>query len=183
MSNKLYGGKRIMFFYIDKRQDAGLFILKTKHMQTSNKKMIISSMIIALSALFFSFTKLPGGDSFEIYLNKKMVMQQYVAQMTGPKQLVLSQSNANDQLDIYYSHCGQIGTDRTITIKDAQNKVIKTWHFPNASASNKAMSVKAKELLDLQKSGTNLQLFYSSHELPEGRLLATVAKESGVRRV
>lgn len=154
-------------------------------MQTCNKKKMISlTSLVALPLMFLSFSTLPGGDSYEIYLNKKLVMQQYVAVSKGVKQIVLNQGNYNDEIDVYYSHCGTLGKDRSITLKDANNKVIKTWQFANTTGNNKAMNMKAKDILSLQKTnGGNLQLYYASQELPAGRLLASIVKENPVKKI
>lgn len=154
-------------------------------MQTLNKKKITGfTSLVALSLMFLSFSSRPGGDSYEIYLNKKLVMQQYVAALKGSKQIALNEGNYNDDIDVYYSHCGVLGKERSIMIKDAGNKVIKTWQFANASGNNKGMNIKAKDILALQKTnGGNLQLYYASQELPGGRLLASIVKENPVRKI
>jgi hypothetical protein len=132
-------------------------------------------LLISVCTTLFSFSAGKGGESFEIYLNGKMAIQQYVAMQKGIKSIQLDQSLSNDELTIYYSHCGKTGTDRTITIKDGQNRALKAWRFPNDAATRAAMNCKVKDILSLQKNGSaELNLYYSSRELPEGRLLASV---------
>jgi hypothetical protein len=132
-------------------------------------------LLAAFCTTLFSFSMKKGGDSFEVYLNGKMVFQQYVSMHQGVKSLQLNQSLYNDEVTVYYNHCGKTGTDRVITIKDGENKILKTWHFPNDAANPSAMNCKVKEIMNLQKnSGSNLGLYYASREIPEGRLLATV---------
>jgi hypothetical protein len=131
-------------------------------------------LLVSLCTSLFSFSASKGGDSFEIYLDGKMAIQQYVTMQQGIKSLQLDQSLYNDELTIYYSHCGKTGTDRSITLKDAQNRVLKIWHFPNDAASHSPMSCKVKDVLGLQKNNSALNLYYSSRELPAGRLLASV---------
>ena len=127
-----------------------------------------------LSVTLFSFSLFPGGDHFEVYLNKKLVFQQNVSQSSSLKALALDQRNVNDQVDVFYSHCGKIGSKRVITIKDGK-KVVKQWRFAEASG-NKFMSIGAKEILTYQNKNADrkLNLYYSSHEIPEGRLLASI---------
>jgi hypothetical protein len=131
-------------------------------------------LLVVLATMNYSFTTVPGGDSFEVYLNNKLLFQQYVAKKEGVKSIQLDKSNYNDEINVYYHHCGQTGTGRIISLRDAQNKELKVWHFSDA---NTAMSCKVKEIMSLQKLNTNNQinLYYSSKELPQGRLLATVA--------
>ena len=135
-----------------------------------------SLLMLAFCAMLLSFSTV-GGDHFEIYLNKKLVVEQYVSQTSGVKSLVLKKSDANSQLDVYYSHCGKIGNERTIVIKDGQKNVLKKLRF--ADGDDKFMSCKVKDILNVQKNeDTRLYLYYSSKQLPEGRLLASIAGET-----
>jgi hypothetical protein len=161
------------------------FSLK-KFFMTSNSMAIgLRSFLILFSATLFSFSPKKGGDSFEIWLNGKRVLQQYVHVAKGVQTLHLTPVSDNDKLDIYYSHCGQIGNSRYITIKDEKNHAIKVWKFIDAAGGNTAMSFKVKDILGLKKNRTDkLGLYYSSHQLPEGRLLAIIdsENETGVAR-
>jgi hypothetical protein len=146
-------------------------------MQTINKKPIATAgVLLAVCATLLSFSSLPGADKFEIYLNNKLVLEHFVTQTTNVQYLTLHQSNYNDKIDIQYSHCGVSGKDRKIIIRDGQNKVLKTWQFDNAKGSENKMSWKVNEIMDLKKGKerASFKLYYSSRELPEGRLLATV---------
>jgi len=124
----------------------------------------------------FSFSKVKGGDYFEIYLNNKLVVQQVLRSDKNVKQLSLQQSNYKDQLKVVYSECGRIGQERKITIKDGQNRVLKQWSFVNGTKSAKEMIVNVKDILDLKKGDAVLQLIYSSRELPKGQVLASITK-------
>lgn len=148
--------------------------------QNNSRSLVTSSLLIALCATIFSFsTAKNGGDSFEIYLNGKLVLQQALYNNKEVKSLQLTQSSENDKVDIYYSHCGQTGKNRTITIKDGQNRLLKEWHFADATGKN-AMSFKLKDILSLQNKNDNrLNLYYSSKELPDGRLLASINAVKG----
>lgn len=143
-------------------------------METINKKTVVAILLIAISATLSSFSPAPGGDKFELYINNKLVVEHFVSHRAITKTVTLFPGNYNNKIDVYYSHCGQTGKDRSIIVKDAQNKVIKKWDFADASGSNRAMSLKGKDLMDLQKKNQTLQLYYSSKELPEGKLLASV---------
>ena len=127
-------------------------------------------------ATLFSFTKPFGGEGFEIYLNNKLVLQHYGTPTKIVKNLQLDESSYNDQLTIKYHHCGRVGKNRTITLKDEKNNVLKQWSFANANDATNAMTCKVKDIIDLQKKNgsTTINLFYSSSELPDGRLLAAL---------
>lgn len=136
--------------------------------------------VLALLTTFFSFSANKGGEGFEIYLNSKLVLQQFGNQMNTVKNIQLDQRFSDDQLVIKYHHCGQVGKNRSIVIKDAGNNILKEWKFANTSAaslpsSDVAMYCKVKDILSLQKSNPGkLGLYYSSSELPKGRLLANI---------
>ena len=134
----------------------------------------MATCVVSLSILFFSFSTRMGGDSFEIYVNGKLVVQHYVAVTKGVENLQLGQSFSNGRIDVYYSHCGHVGNSRSITIRNAQNQVLKQWKFPDVQTKS-PMSCEVKDILALQKNkDSKLNLYYSSKELPEGRLLVSI---------
>lgn len=146
----------------------------------------ITSTIAATALMLFasftllSFTNNKGGEGFEIYLNSKLVLQQFGSQLNNVKNLQLDQSSPNDELTIKYHHCGQVGKNRTITIKDGQNKILKEWHFADVSKGSAAMTCKVKDIVGLKKgNGTvTLNLYYTSSELPKGKQLVSLVVES-----
>jgi hypothetical protein len=147
--------------------------------KTHCKPLAVRSLVLtALCAMLFSFSVNPGADSFTIYLDNTLMLEQYVTRNAVTKTLPLNESSGGETLKIYYSHCGKTGKDREISIRDGQNKALKTWHFPDAAEGASAgMNCRLKEVLALQKTGKNmiLSLVYSSKELPDGRLLANIA--------
>ena len=133
-----------------------------------------SLMLIPLSAILFAFSPAPGGDSFTIYLNDKLLVQQYVHADKSVKTISLYSVNANDELKVNYSHCGKIGTSRRIVFKD-QTKPLKEVRFSNVTGDAlPTMSCKVKDIIALQKTG-KINLVYISDELPEGKTLATLS--------
>ena len=145
----------------------------------NGNSMAVKALIIAGCLAFFSFASPRGGDSFEIWLNGRMVLQQFVHVSKGVQTLQLNGSSENDRLEVYYRHCGQIGKNRYMTIQDESGHALKVWKFADAIDNNTAMSFKVKDILRLKKNkSSKLNLFYSSHELPDGRLLATIVSEN-----
>ena len=143
-------------------------------------KQIISKtmMLVAVAATLLSFTNF-GGEGFEIYLNNKVVIQQFGEPGNAVKSLRLNQYSANDQLTIKYHHCGRVGKKRIITIKDSQNNWLKEWRFADAAMPAATMLCNVKDILDLNKgNGSVLKLYYTSSELPNGRLLANIVVEN-----
>ncbi|HEY0742025.1 MAG TPA: hypothetical protein VGD40_11215 [Chryseosolibacter sp.] len=144
-------------------------------------KMMIAVFVCTLLA---AFDTPPGGDSFTIYLNDKLLVKQFVYLKEKTKTISLQEASANDVLKIHYSHCGKMGVARNLTIKDEQNKIVKAWKFDDSSDANTgAMSVNASEVRKIQKSAGSktLLLVYSSELLPEGIVLANISNSGEVK--
>ena len=152
------------------------------------QKFIQKSLVMALVSLAVLMQPvIAGTDSYRIYLNNKLVLQQYVTRSLDLKNLPLSEANANDKLVIYYNHCGATGRSRTIAVKDEDGVVLKEWKFADAPvkdggmnipAGDDGMTIPVKEILALQAKNHGLSLFYSSQQLPAGHLLTRVDKVS-----
>ena len=134
----------------------------------------------AMAVVFLAasiFTVFAGGvDSYEIYLNDKLLTRQFVTQPLSLKSLSLDKANQNDELVIYYSHCGRTGSERKITLKNAGGQIVKEWKFANASGAKTGMTIPVREVLQLQKkyAGNELSIYYSSDLMPQGRMLAGI---------
>jgi hypothetical protein len=148
-------------------------------MKLNSKLLAARSLLVLFCVSLFSFSSKPGADSFEVWLNGKRMFQQYVHVAKTVQTLQLAQASENDKLDVYYNHCGRTGTNRYITIKDENDRPLKVWKFAEATGSNTAMSFKLKDILGLKKNKNDkLNLFYSSTQLPNGRLLAVIVAEN-----
>jgi len=92
------------------------------------------------------------------------------------KSLQLDQSASNGQIAIRYYHCGQPGKNRVVTIKDEQNVVLKEWKFGDTKDVSAKICCNVKDILALPKikAGRKVNLYYTSAQLPNGRLLATL---------
>ena len=136
-----------------------------------------SLLLVLLSSIFcFSaFTAKAGLDSYEIYLNDKLLVKQYVNQPLSLDNLGLNSSNINDRLVIHYAQCNapnKLGKGRSILIKDAKGNTVKKWNFADAKDGNTAMVIPVKELLQLEKNSlSKLSLFYTA-DGHGGQLLA-----------
>lgn len=147
-------------------------------------KTIISKIfvLVVIAAALLSFSpnspqgSASGGEGFEISLNGKIVLQQFGKDMDVVKNLKISISSPNDKLNIRYYHCGRIGKNRVVTIKDVQDKLIKEWKFKDAQTAIGDMSCTVQDLISLKTGSNNVfKLYYSSSELPQGRMLASVS--------
>jgi hypothetical protein len=141
-------------------------------------KSIISKtcMLVAVATMLVSFVPNFGGEGFEISLNGKVLVQQYGKNMDIVKTLSLEGASPNDLLTVRYHHCGKIGKNRVISIKDAQGKLVKEWRFKDVAEPVGEMSCKVQDLISLKKGNEAvLKLYYASTELPNGRQLAAVS--------
>jgi len=150
----------------------------TKH---GMKKYGISRAALLAVALLWvaplmAFT-LRGGEGFEIYLGKKLILQQFLNIDKAVKAVDLSAVSATDVLNVSYNHCGQTGTGRVVSLKD-KSRVLKEWKFADIKQGGSVkMRIPVKELLAVQKNskGKQLVLFYSSDLLKDGRTLAELS--------
>ncbi|MBO9199924.1 MULTISPECIES: hypothetical protein [Niastella] len=132
-------------------------------------------VLIIIILLLQAFTSKAGGEVFEIYLNNKLILQQAVYKPFTLQSLQLDKSNINDELVIYYHHCGQPGKGRSIAIKDEKGTIIREWKFADGDG-RAGMRIPVKELLQLDKNyaHANLSIFYMSQQLPKGRALSAL---------
>lgn len=138
-----------------------------------------AAKVLALAGLFAvlsSFSGNWGGDSYRVFVNNKLVLEQYVLVSKGVKNIQLNQLAPTDEIAVYYSHCGVSGKARNISIRDEKNKVLKEWKFADSpDRTNTPMTCKAKDILPLQKEADRLNLYYSSKEIPGGKMLAGIS--------
>ena len=108
-------------------------------MKTKIKKNTLLPGLLALSLLIVSFSAPRGGEGFEIYLDNKLVLQRFGNQMNEVQSLKWESPQSASVLTVKYHHCGRIGKNRNITIKNEGNQILKQWNFPDAAGSSPAM--------------------------------------------
>jgi hypothetical protein len=140
------------------------------------KSIISKAMsLVAIAATLLSFSPKPGGEGFEISLNNKVLIQRFGSDINTVNSLQLNPAASNDQLIIKYHHCGRVGKNRVITIRDGQNNLMKEFRYADVSTPVGAMSLPVKDILNLKKGNVStLKLYYASTELPNGRLLTSI---------
>ncbi|MEP6612953.1 MAG: hypothetical protein ABJA76_13735 [Mucilaginibacter sp.] len=145
---------------------------------TFNRAFIKVFTLITLSLTAFGFTSKFGLDGYEIYLNNKLILKQYVNQPLSLRVLQLDKANEGDELHIKYTHCANKGpgTGRSLVLEDEQGNTLKKWAFADATGSDFNMTIAVKELLQLKKKNSSheLSLHYSARELPKGEMLGFV---------
>ncbi len=133
-------------------------------------------LLLSLILVMGAFISPLGGEGYEIYIDNKLVLQQFGKNMKEVKNLQLNASHSKSELNVKFFHCGMAGKSRTLELRTPEKQVLKQWQFANEEAKNFAITVPVKEILNLQKkagAGT-LHLFYSSKEAPDGRFLAGI---------
>ena len=140
------------------------------------KSIIINSVVfVAVAATILSFAPGLGGEGFEISLDSKIVIQKYGPNINDVNSLQLDHGSFNGQLIVRYHHCGRVGRNRVLILKDLQNRVMKEWRFADIATPVAAMSLDVKAILALKKGSSGyFKLYYSSSELPNGRLLTSI---------
>ena len=135
----------------------------------------VNSLIgVTLCSLLLSFSIKPGAHRFQVYLDGKLLIEQYAnSKMDAPK-LLLDPAENYSQLIVKYSECGRTVTGRMITIKDDHNKILKEWRFDGETSGYKeSMACQVKDITALLPKGSNtLKLYYSSKEFTEGQQIA-----------
>ncbi len=140
----------------------------------------VAGLLAIFSLSLFSFISPTGGEGFEIYLNNKLVLQKFGNDMDKVQSINLDEKSLTGELSVKYHHCGKVGKDRVLTIKDSDNKILKEWKFADVSEASASMKCGIKEIFSLQiKNNTKLNLYYTSSELPKGRMLATINAAPG----
>lgn len=136
---------------------------------------------MTLCASLFSFSRI-GGEGFTIHLNNKLLLEHHFTSKSVTPSFSLDKNSANGELSIYYNECGQIGKQRSLTLKDDKGLVLKNWRFVNAEKEHTPMAIQVKDILALtQKTSTTLKLYYNSQRVSDGRLLANIIQSDDVK--
>lgn len=139
--------------------------MKTYRFLSFTLAFLVAAQVLA------SFSAAKGGDLFAIYLNGKQVHRQFVLADQRVKTLEFTASDEKDKIEVFYLHCGRLGTNRVLTLRNAKNEVVKELKFADGDNQSK-MGFYSRDVVG--NRNTTLQVFYASRELPNGKLLATM---------
>lgn len=132
-----------------------------------------TAILVALCAVLSSFA-LPGAHSFQLYVDSKLVVDQYVTRNTTIPKLALDPAERNNEIILKYSECGRTVSGRTLTIKDEQDKTLKEWHFDGTTSGYKdPMTIDVKDVVALKNKGA-MKLIYTSNDFKEGQQVASL---------
>src|SRR5882672_6567642 len=111
---------------------------------------------VALGATLLSFSILPGAHSVQVYLDSKLVLDQYINFKSDAPKLTLDPTEKYSQLIVKYNECGRTVTGRALTLKDDHNKVLKDWRYEGASTGySESMSCAVKDIIALKPKGSS----------------------------
>jgi hypothetical protein len=136
------------------------------------KKILLYVFATTMGLILFCSAGRKGGDFFELYVNGKQVVQHLFYGSQKAPFLNLATAGDNDRVEVLYSHCGRMGTNRRLIFRNEKDVVVKTVYFPNATSSRSLMAFYKR---DLSFNLATVRLYYASDELPAGRLLADLS--------
>jgi hypothetical protein len=143
------------------------------------KKIIhLSSPILLtlLCAVLFSFAPLPGAHNYKVFLDGKLIHEQYTDLKKEAPSVFINPQGDNKELSIRYSECGRTVNGRMLSVTDNSGKLLKEWKFDGESKGfENPMTIKVKDVIALKQKGSNtLKLYYASREFPEGYQVASL---------
>jgi len=129
---------------------------------------------VALCSILFAFTAATGAHSVRIYLDGKLMVEQYISSKSETARITLDPDGKHNQLMVRYNECGRTVSGRKITLKDSNDKVLKEWRFEGSSTGFEgSMECATKDILQLKSKESNtLKLCYSSNDFPDGGVIA-----------
>ena len=114
-----------------------------------------------------SFVPLPGGYNYEVYLNNRMIMQEYLHGRKEAPTVPLNTTNTDDQLSIMFNNCNKVDNSRKISLKTEDDKTLKEWTFADSPALKDKMNIKASEITFFGNNNSMEKLMYSSKQVIE----------------
>ena len=132
-------------------------------------KLLSLLLLAAISFILSSHSPMPGGEGFEVYQNEQLILRQFGNDMNKIKSIQLTAAGAKEQITVKYFHCGRIAKNRHIVLRSRDKKELKNWLF----SGDPGMSFRVADVLVPGKRA-EIDVYYSSSELPAGRLLVSL---------
>jgi len=144
-------------------------------MRPINLRSTATTLVVVFASIALcSFAVLPGGDSYEVYLNDQVVKKEHLYGRKEVPTLPLNMNTAQDELSITFSHCGKIDTGRKISLKDEKNATLKEWNFTDSPDVRNRMAIKVSAITGFRNQHSTARLMYSAREYPDGVQLVTL---------
>ena len=134
-------------------------------------------MIIQACSLLFAFTTMPGAHSMKVFLDDKLMFDEYVDSKSNAPTLTLDQNGRHSKLIVQYSECGRTVSGRKLTLKDGNDKILTQWKFEgSAKGFEQPMECSVKDIIGLKsKTNGNMRMYYSSNEFPQGHQIINIS--------
>ena len=144
-------------------------------MRPINLRWTATRMFAAIASVALcSFAFLPGGASYEVFLNHERVIQDHLYGRKEAPTLPLTMNAAQDELSVTFNNCGKIDTARKISLKNEQNKSLKEWSFSDSPDIKNQMVIRVSEITGFKDQYSTAKLVYSSRELTTDVHLVTL---------
>lgn len=131
----------------------------------------MTSLVIALSLM--SFTIIRGGFGYTIHVNGKLAGEYYISSKHETPTILLSDQDLKGSMTVFFNECGEIGQARKLSLRGANQNVLKEWSFGNGATKHDPMEVVVREMASLNASGKSA-LYYSSARVDKPQILAYV---------
>ena len=124
--------------------------------------------VVLTSVILCSFALVPGGASYEVYLNNRLVVKEHLYGRQEVQTLPLSISTSEeDELSLTFNNCGKIDTSRKISLKDDKDATLKEWTFADSPDLKNQMKIKVTEIAVFSSKHSTAKVVYSSRELTD----------------
>ncbi|HMJ67920.1 MAG TPA: hypothetical protein VK508_03455 [Cyclobacteriaceae bacterium] len=133
------------------------------------------TVLAALCMILSSFALKPGAHSCQVYLDDKLLVDQYMVNRTIARKIIIDPAENHKQFTLKYNECGRTVTGRVIIIKDENDKVLKEFKFDGSTKGYEdPMTCSVKDLVALKQTSGNLKVYYASNDFPEGQHVASL---------
>lgn len=150
-------------------------------MKTLQSNVWLAGMAIAaLSLLLVSFAPRVGGYSYTLHLNNKFVSEHYLTSKLETPSLALTEQATTGTLGIYFNECGQIGQGRKLSVRTADEKILKEWSFVNSTSKHESMEIGLKEVPTL--ASNKVAIYYTSDRVTKPQLLVYLVTTSAANK-
>lgn len=124
-----------------------------------------ASMLFAVLATIVLCSFAPGGYNYEMYLNNRLVMQEYLYGRKEAPTVPLTTTSAQDELSIMFNNCNRLDTSRKISLKTGDDKTLKEWTFADSPTLRDKMNIKVTEITVFRNNYSTAKLMYSSKQV------------------
>jgi hypothetical protein len=139
-------------------------------MKTLKSHVLLAGMAIITLCLLVSFAPRPGGYSYTLHLNNKLVSEHYLTSKLETPTLTLTDQTMKRTLGVYFNECGQIGVGRKLSLRTADEKILKEWSFANSTSQHDPMEIELKDVATTLTSG-KVAVYYTSERVSKPQML------------